>query len=225
MEPSKPAEELYDMQRDPWEMHNLADSPEYQQTLERLRGELRRWMLDIRDTGFLPEPELVRRSAGESPYDMARRPDAYPLERIIDTAELTGKGPGELPKLEQALSDPDPAVRYWGAVGLNALGFGAAPAAGSLRNALRDESAVVRIAAAETLTRLGYEREALPVLIAAVEDPDGYTALHAAASLVYLGRKARPAVPALEKATARGGEPAEHFRYLGWALNAVKENL
>ncbi len=225
MEPSKPAEELYDVRRDPWEMRNLADSPKHQHVLERLRGELRRWMLEIRDTGFLPEPELVRRSDGGSPYEMARRPHAYPLERIIDTAERIGKGPRELPKLERALSDADAAVRYWGATGLNALGSAARPAAQALRKALRDESAAVRIAAAEALARLGYDNEALPVLIAAVEDPDGYTAVHAAASLVSIGKKARPAVPALEKAAARGGEPAEHFRYLGWALNAVKENL
>src|SRR5262249_43107587 len=54
---TKPAEELYDTVADPWEIRNLAAEPAHRKTLDRLRAELRRWMLEIRDLGFLPEAD------------------------------------------------------------------------------------------------------------------------------------------------------------------------
>lgn len=57
-QPSKPVEELYDTESDPHELHNLADDPRYEQVLERMRGELYRWMEHTGDVGLIPEPEL-----------------------------------------------------------------------------------------------------------------------------------------------------------------------
>ncbi len=225
MAPDKPVEELYDLETDPEQRNNLADAPEQAGTLERLRSELRAWMLRVRDTGLLPEPELVRRAAGKPPYNLARQAGAPPLGRILDAAELVGRGSEKLSDLEKALADADPGVRYWGAVGMVALGIGAKPAREALRANLTDDSAAVRTAAAEALCHLGDEGEAVPVLTELARSTNGYVALHAAISLAYIGRKAAPAVGALEEAVERGGEPAEHFRYLGWALNAVRENL
>jgi len=37
-----PKEELYDTENDPWEMTNVIEKPEMKETLERLRGELRK---------------------------------------------------------------------------------------------------------------------------------------------------------------------------------------
>jgi HEAT repeat protein len=126
--------------------------------------------------------------------------------------------------LREALGDPDAAVRYWAATALAALGPAAHPAREELRGALGDSSVPVRCAAAEALCRLGEDEKALPVLIEALGQPDGRAALQAAIVLASLGNKARPAIAALEAAAARGGEPAEHFRYVGWALNAVRES-
>jgi hypothetical protein len=36
-----PKEELYDTEKDPWEINNLVEKAEMKGTLERLRGELR----------------------------------------------------------------------------------------------------------------------------------------------------------------------------------------
>lgn len=36
----RPPEELYDLKKDPWEMNNLAEDPEYQEVLKRYRGRL-----------------------------------------------------------------------------------------------------------------------------------------------------------------------------------------
>jgi arylsulfatase A-like enzyme len=48
-----PEEELYDMENDPWELHNLAksDQPEVKEALARLRGVLEKWIVDTDDHG------------------------------------------------------------------------------------------------------------------------------------------------------------------------------
>ena len=44
----RPAEELYDLKRDPDELQNVAGRPEYRDAQRRLRAELDAW---LRDTG------------------------------------------------------------------------------------------------------------------------------------------------------------------------------
>ncbi len=52
-QPSQPAEELYDLANDPWEINNLAASkqPEHQSALKHLRGVLEHWIADTHDQG------------------------------------------------------------------------------------------------------------------------------------------------------------------------------
>jgi N-sulfoglucosamine sulfohydrolase len=64
--PHMPAEELYDVDEDPHEIHNLADSsvPEHQAALKRLRAELERWIETSDDQGRTPEPPAVAAAKG-----------------------------------------------------------------------------------------------------------------------------------------------------------------
>ncbi|MCF7847543.1 MAG: sulfatase [Kiritimatiellales bacterium] len=48
---NRPAEELYRVDADPYELENLADNPEYAAVKKRLRAELDRWMAEQGDTG------------------------------------------------------------------------------------------------------------------------------------------------------------------------------
>ena len=54
-QPTMPAEELYDLQSDPYEIHNLAGSSEHQPALTRLRKVLEQWIEDSNDQGRVPE--------------------------------------------------------------------------------------------------------------------------------------------------------------------------
>lgn len=56
---TKPTEELYDTQRDPHEIHNLADSAAYADVLARMRAELESWMTNVGDLGAVPEAEMI----------------------------------------------------------------------------------------------------------------------------------------------------------------------
>jgi arylsulfatase A-like enzyme len=191
----KPAEELYDTQSDPWEVKNLADDPAHRETLERLRRALREWMLEIRDLGFLAEQDLRTRFQG-APHEAVRSdPNAYPLERLVDAAERSGRGD---PAALELLKDDDPAVRFWGATALVALGARAPEELA--RKALGDASPSVRVAAAESLCALGRHEEALPVLTRSLREGGDWVRLQAADVLDRLGEKARPAIEALREA-------------------------
>jgi arylsulfatase A-like enzyme len=118
----KPSEELYDLEADPDNVHNLARDPAHRATRDRMRGELKRWVLAVNDNGFMPEGSALEG------YDASRQAGAYPLERIVDLANLASdRDPANLPKLIAALDDPSEAVRWWGAQGCTLLGQ---PAAG-----------------------------------------------------------------------------------------------
>lgn len=229
-EPTKPVEELYDTQADPNEMENLVDSPAHRSALTRLRNELRDWMLRTKDVGLLPEAEMHIRSAGSTPYEMAREPGKYPIERILAAAMLVGTGPQALPTLKANLSDSDSAVRYWAAVGLDALGVEAIPALDALEGVLYDGSPNVRFTAAGVLCKLGRCEEALPVLASGLRDPRETVALHAARTLELLGDKACPAAGLMEQARKRCLNPDgsyknnDHATFIDWALKNALEH-
>jgi arylsulfatase A-like enzyme len=63
-----PGEELYDLERDPHEIANLAasPSPEHRAALDRLRAALAVWIVETGDRGAIPEaPEVVAPFAAE----------------------------------------------------------------------------------------------------------------------------------------------------------------
>jgi arylsulfatase A-like enzyme len=57
--PTRPEEELYDLQADPHEIKNLAGDPAHRDTLAALRARLADWMEKTNDRGRTPEPERM----------------------------------------------------------------------------------------------------------------------------------------------------------------------
>jgi uncharacterized sulfatase len=55
---TRPAEELYDVNADPWELHNLAADPAHAATLAALRADLDKWMAAQGDAGMKTERAL-----------------------------------------------------------------------------------------------------------------------------------------------------------------------
>lgn len=151
--PTRPTEELYDLENDPYETVNLADDPAHQETVQQLRGELYGWMETSRDVGLIPEPilEELGRKYG-SKYHVLDQPENEGLIReIIATIEAGERGDGD--DLRSALASERPTVRYWAAVWLGNLGEKAAIE--GLTSHLDDPSPTVRVAAAMSLYQLG----------------------------------------------------------------------
>ena len=80
MRTSRPAEELYDVRRDPHQIENLAADPAHRATLERMRAAVVEWMTRIDDQGLINEPEMIQRMwpggvqpATAQPYIVPRR--------------------------------------------------------------------------------------------------------------------------------------------------------
>ncbi|MBS0266079.1 MAG: sulfatase-like hydrolase/transferase [Planctomycetes bacterium] len=157
----KPSEELYDLEQDPDEVQNLAESADHQPILERLRRGVQQWMATIRDVGFVPEGERLARASGDAVYDFGHDARRYPFERIWKAAELASwRKPASLPELIRLMKDDDSAVRYWAVMGIAMQkGPGVAGARAELQGALQDRSPYVRIVAAQALATFGSDQE------------------------------------------------------------------
>jgi len=222
--PTKPVEELYDTKADPYQINNLAGDPRYESVLKRMRAESTAWMRRTHDLGLLPEYEMHRRAEGRTPYDVAHDARLNPLDRLLAAADVANRmDPDQLPALLKLLGDNEPAVRYWGATGLVALGKHAQPGADALMAALEDPAPNVRIAAAEGLSNIGRTDDAMPVLIAGLKHPTPFIRLRAMNVLDRLGQRALPALPAIRQARM---EAKSHVGdYLGRMVQYVPEKF
>ena len=90
MADSKPVEELYDLQVDPHELHNLAGDPAYREVLARLRGELVDWMKRTHDYGLTPEPEILRTMYPNNRVEQAMAPAARESNGRIELTSSEG---------------------------------------------------------------------------------------------------------------------------------------
>ena len=192
----KPAEELYDLHEDRDEVNNLAGSSDHRATVERFRGALRDWLLEIKDVGFLPEDEIHSRSEDSTPYEMARDRSKFPFRRIFKTAAAASSlDPEVTPALIAALKNKDSAVRYWGAMGLLMRNGGGTPGLTALRGRGADAAWSVRVVAAETLARFGDRADlasSLDTLVAAanIEERSVYVAMAALNAIEAIGAPA-----------------------------------
>lgn len=178
MRAQKPIEELYDLDCDPFEVNNLAEASEHSETRQRMRDALNRWILDGGDLGFLSEEEMHHRAGSGPEYAVARNRSAYPLDRILETANLPLQGVAAIPELLVRIHDTDSAVRYWCVIGLITLSADDT-AITALEHALADTAACVRIAAADALLRLARPDSAYPALLHALNDKNEWVQLHA----------------------------------------------
>lgn len=192
--PTRALEELYDTRADPHQLRNLAHAPEHEATLARMRAELRRWQMETRDAGFITEPQMWERLAGdETPWQIARDDSRYPLARLLEAADATERQ-------REGLRATDDALRYWAALGFQARESLDEEDLKALGSALRDSSAIIRVEAAAALARHGETGEALPALAAALRSESAETRLHAARALELLGPAANPAREAMRSA-------------------------
>jgi len=132
--------------------------------------------------------------------------DADPAVRRSAAWRLGRRGPAAaaaISALDVALRDPEEDVRREAARALGAIGPAARPARPSLLAALRDERASVRWSTARSLSAIGLGGDAVPALIQALGNDDGYVRGFAAWTLGSMGKEARDAVPALVAALQR----------------------
>jgi len=202
------SEEFYDNKTDFDNVHNLIDKAEHRQKIAELKRALRKKQLELFDSGLLPEKMRERRAAANNLtiYEMVRNKKLYPLETYLDAADLAlGREKGNLDRFVKWTSDKDEGMRWWAIVGLHLLEKDAAPAAGVLQKALKDESHEVRMMAAWTLVKLGKADKALACLDELLfKGTSNRTMLHNV--LDWMGEPAFPLVKKyVEKGSTRKG--------------------
>jgi arylsulfatase A-like enzyme len=116
---AKAPEELYELERDPYQIKNLATDPSHKETLERMRGAVKNWMINICDLGLLPEGEVFERAGRDAAYTLGHDPKRFPVESIYEAADIAMRvADGDTAKLLGNRVAGDSAARYWTACGL-----------------------------------------------------------------------------------------------------------
>ncbi|MCP4849094.1 MAG: sulfatase-like hydrolase/transferase [Verrucomicrobiaceae bacterium] len=203
----KPVEELYDVQEDPHEVHNLAGNRKYAEKLKDMRTSLAQWQRQIGDIGLIPEAEIeIREQEAGSRFEILNRKGVSKkfLERLVASATQASEGIEALPILLKVLDDKDSAVRYWGVTGIGNIGKKAGgQALEAARKAMKDNSPSVRIAAARAVARLGKPEIAIPLLVNELKSEHQWGRLAAAIVLDEMDEEARPALKALQEAVKK----------------------
>ncbi len=171
---TKPIEELYDTENDPWEIKNLAGDPAYRKVLMRMRKAENEWRKEVRDVGLIPETEYEDFMGEKSMYDYMRSPGC-PLDELLEVSGLATSGnPKDLDSFAGFLKHANSAIRYWGVTGLLILKEGARAAIPELKTASTDRSGSVATLAAEALYGLGEKEAAIKAYTTVLKDTVTY---------------------------------------------------
>lgn len=192
IKPRQPVEYLFDLGNDAWQIHNLAGEHAHQAQLEMMRNALQLHLHDVRDIHFLPEYEMALRAKSNTPYEFRMDDQAYPIERILAVANLSGMGPDVIPRQLQALRDSDATVRYWAAVGLDAQGEAVKPFETEMSGALDDPHPSVQIVIAGINCKWFQNPKGREILQRWMKATDLHATLQTLQTIEYMREKARP---------------------------------
>ncbi len=171
----RPAEELYDLEKDPWETRNLADDPAYANIKKHLRQALQEWMIQTRDTGLLPEPEMLHtaKQYGGECRIFQQSGAQQRVEKLLKLAIIASQPQKtDLAVIDNALADADPAARYWAALALRGDIYERQTQQKKLSQLCIDDNSCVRIAAAWSLSILGEGEKGVSVLEKELKRPE-----------------------------------------------------
>ncbi len=221
----QPVELLYDCKNDPYQINNLADDPAYKDTLQRLRKAHKKWMIETKDAGLIPEPRLFRmqETHGKTIYEIARLHD-YPFEFLRYVAALPWKkGKASSQELCNALKDTLPSIRYWAATGLGELGDDALAFKEKLIETLDDSAPSVRMAAAYALYQMGDKKMGVSALIKELNSDFQYDIMLAGNYLRRMGKDAQEALDDLKQIMKEGNNWSYKYRAAKNAVTAIEK--
>ena len=108
-------EALYNIDEDPHEIKNLAKDKNYIEILLDLRTKLNDHLVSINDLSFIPEPHLLKNGLDDIVSYSEKNKDL--ISRLIKISDLSLNDYKQVSsKIQDALNDINPWVRYWGLI-------------------------------------------------------------------------------------------------------------
>ncbi len=160
----RPAEALYDISKDPYEVNNLAADPAHVKTLADLRNRLTQKMKSLPDLSFYPESHLAKH-AFSNPTQFGHTHKSE-IAKLIDIANLSLLPfPKAKPHIQSALTSSNPWHRYWALIACSSFSKQASQFINRAKTlAAKDPEPLVRVRAAEFLALIG-AADSRPVLM------------------------------------------------------------
>ena len=109
---TKPKEELYDTQTDPFELNNLADKPAYKQKLEELRKAQDNWFKKVGDKGLLPEVDMANEMWPGGKQPQTSKPDMVVVKKDGDSSLIKISAATEGASIGYKIGDNTPWLLY-----------------------------------------------------------------------------------------------------------------
>lgn len=165
---ARPAEQLFDIESDPYETRNLANDPQFADVVRDMRDRMINLVISMPDLSLYPESVLAE-EAFQNPVRFGQEHKSQ-IAELVDVANLSLLPFGEARGgIESALASDDATTRYWGLIVCSSHGAAArefVPAAQQL--AADDSNGLVRVRAAEFLGLIGVA-DPQPVILDALK--------------------------------------------------------
>ena len=191
-EPVRPPEELYEINKDPFEVENLAGNPDYLDVLTEMRNENRNWEIRTYDSGLIPEPIMHSMAESGTIYETIRDSEKFPVERILSVTDMILDGKTIDNFIIDFLNDPNPLIRFWAAMNCQILGWHDSAVFTALMNCLDDPTPSVRLTAAKALCTQGTCEGSLDIVLSEILNGNKYDRLLAARTFEELAGRASP---------------------------------
>jgi arylsulfatase A-like enzyme len=211
----KPTVELYDLQKDPFELTNLAGEPVQEERMKSMQDKLNQWMIKHKDSGLINEAEYMQKAEGSSVYKVLRDKEYFDPAKVIKVMNRVGKV-DTVEEISKYLRDEDPMVRYWGLLALEAYGKNFPKAQSDLIGLLDDSSPINGILSAKLLVRHLDYQAAFSTLEKYLKSNHGPTVLYAAIAVRLLEEKAMPLIPVIQEDIFPRFEGEIWNRYKNW---------
>lgn len=183
-EPVQP-EQLFDVVADPHETKNLANDPQYQKQLLKLRNQLSEKLVSWVDLSFFPESYLAKYALDD--IDGFKKMHQKQMETLLDIANLQMLPYAQTKKpLEQLVQQGNEWEQYWALIVLSRYGKNANKSVNLVKKLLNNSKSVyVKMRAIEFLTRADNFDPREP-LLALINTTKGITRLEVLNIAAYL---------------------------------------
>lgn len=159
----RPAEQLFDIEKDPHEINNLAKDPAYSEILTEMRRMMKTKVRTLPDVSFLPETALTPCNGNVVELLKTQTPQIQKLAAIADLQ--LSPYPEAKAQIASALNSEDPMERYWGLIVCSSFGKQAGSFYEKAKElAKNDANRLVRTRAAEFLGLTGAS-DPLPIVL------------------------------------------------------------